>query len=363
MDYLDIFYNYIVKEAKDGKVSCFLGYSILFETSIEEIGLRTKCTKEFDDVIIPILTIKNKELFDKLLCKYVDMCLDFYGTNNFREEVLNCEDYETNRTCPEKLIMAYLWANATYDDFLEPEKYLEKRIAFLENRIDNFTTNYSPILNGYIDFKIEKDNILFETPYKIVISSKNEDGEDYSFPTIRFGIYNNTVYIYTIQSEIRKDNSYSKKVNRSLYKVNDGFNDNGTGLKDVSSSFVVALNMVINYFYSLGYRDFNASSILITRWNAKKIVLQNKLQKKRITEEEKDEMLKKHDIIQRNLTDKFLNTFLRIISQYEGINVTSLPFDVDSFLHIKLNDEIKTDNPLLNETSELIKCRESVKSL
>ena len=363
MDYLDIFYNYIVKEAAKGKISCFLDYGIIFETEILETGEKVSCMGDYYGVLVPILTIHDKKKFDELLCRYVNLCLSFYDRKNFRDEVFNKEEYEINRTSPEKMIMTFLWANATFDDFLNPEDYLEKRIAFLEMEEESFVTGVSSLLKGKINFKIQKDFIVYETPFKISISSVGVDNGIYKFPEIRFGIYNDTVYFYTIQNPPKDYNMYNKYVNRALYKVNSGFVDDESGIKDISPSFVVSLNMAINYFYSLGFRKIDVSSMLISRWNAKKVILNNKYRNNMISDEDAMEELDNQDKLQHNLTEKFLNTFLRLVSQYEGIEVVNLPYDIDTSMHLELGDEISTSNELLRETGDLIKSVKNVKKL
>ena len=360
MDILDIFYNYIVKEANEGVIKCFFSYSIFFKTNL----VKEKNNYEDSEYLIPTLTIHNKELFDKLLIEYVDICLDFYGTKNFREEVLNNENYQNDRTSPEKLIMTFLWANATYDDFLNPEEYLRKRIDFIKNSEEmTFQTEKSDLLNGKIKLKIKKDNISFETPYKMCISIVNDSNEEYTFPDIKFGLSYDTVYFYAIQNSNKNtDNSYSKKINRLLFKIGEGFDKNrdnyelyGEGnLKDVTSSFVVAINIAINYFHNLGYRHIEVASFLPVRWNSKNGVINRKFAIGKISEEEKNEQHKKVESIQKNLTEKFIRTFLRLSYHYEGININALPYDLDSSLHIDLDDNLNTNNNLLQETGNII---------
>ena len=38
--------------------------------------------------------------------------------------------------------------------------------------------------------------------------------------------------------------------------------------------------------------------------------------------------------IQSNTTNKFLKTYIRLVSQFSGINITSYPNDVDSYLSL-----------------------------
>ena len=37
MDILDMFYNYVIKEAATGKINAFLDYRVVFETNILEM--------------------------------------------------------------------------------------------------------------------------------------------------------------------------------------------------------------------------------------------------------------------------------------------------------------------------------------
>lgn len=361
MDLLDIFYNYIVKEASIGKVKCCLTFSILFNTIFLEDN--KDVINNESEHLIPTLTIHNKKLFDELLCKYVDLCSYFYSTSNFEKEILDCVDYDKDRTCPEKYIMTLLWVNATYDDFLHPEEYLQRRINFLENsKEETFETDYIEDLNGKINFAIKKDVILFETPFKIELSLVNNDGEQYTFPEIKFGIDNDTVYFYVIQNFTttnNNNNNYAKKINRLLFKIGEGFDatkDNYElfsegNLKDVTASFVVAINMAITYFHSLGYRNIKVASILPVRWNSKNLIIERKQIMGRYSLDEKSNKEERLEEIQKNLTEKFIRTFLRLAYHYEGINIESLPMELDSYLHLNLEDNIYTSNKLLQDTT------------
>ena len=99
-----------------------------------------------------------------------------------------------------------------------------------------------------------------------------------------------------------------------LFK-NDTYENYKEGnLKDVSASFVVASNIALGLLSSKGINDIVVPSILIERWNAKEknIIVRSGREenKEEYIETNKDE----HNEIQRNLTEKLLRTFLRIIS-------------------------------------------------
>jgi len=360
MDILDIFYNHIILEALHGEVDCYIYYNILFETYFKETNQRLISNDKYKDLLVPTLTINNKKIFDELLIKYVNLCLKFYDDSNFDEEISKCTDKGISK---EKLIMTLLWSNATFEDFKNPEQFLQKRIAFLENETTELSQKcgYSEILDGNIILEICKDKIYNETPYKIVIKLNNGE-EEYKFPEVKFGIFNDTIYFYAIQNSHNESNNYTKRINRTLFKIGEGFDiqkDNYDifeegNLKDVSASFVVALNIALSYFHSIGIDKINVNSIIISRWNAKKIALEKKINKGKVTDEEKEEVLTKQDLIQKNLTEKFLRTFLRLAYHYQSIHITSYPTDIDSNLHLNIDGELSTDNKLLDEMSKLV---------
>lgn len=122
---LDVFYNDFIKEAATGRIDCNMFYNILFATNILRDGkveMLTTAKTNYQNVMVPTLEIKNEREWNDLLIKYVEQAIDFYDSKDF-EDVDNIP----------KSIMARLFANMTLEDFKEPERFLKKRIAFLED--------------------------------------------------------------------------------------------------------------------------------------------------------------------------------------------------------------------------------------
>lgn len=122
---LDVFYNDFIKEAATGRIDCNMFYNILFATNILRDGkveVLTTAKTNYQNVMVPTLEIKNEREWNDLLIKYVEQAIDFYDSKDF-EDVDNIP----------KSIMARLFANMTLEDFKEPERFLKKRIAFLED--------------------------------------------------------------------------------------------------------------------------------------------------------------------------------------------------------------------------------------
>ena len=353
---LEIFYNHIVKEAMTGRIECFLYFNMPFSTYIYETNEKYNCHFEgSEELLIPTLIIKNKKEFNKYLIEYTNLALKFYSDNNFPEEIIDNQSYNLENFYREKMILTTLWSNATVEDFGNPIEFLKKRISFLQNDTLNLNLGYIDILEGDLELNISKDIILNETPLQIEISLKNDNNEIYNFPKIKFGTYNNTAYIFAIQNKEQETNSYIKKVNRKLYKVNEGFFDNSEdeNLKDITPSFLVALNITLNYLKSIGITNVLVPNVLIARWNAKSMAIKKRAQVKHLTEQEVQVELNKQNQIWVNINDKLNRTFRRLAYHNNGIKIVSNPFDVDSYLHLNISNNYKYNNQLLYETSNV----------
>lgn len=366
MNDIRVFYDEIINEASTGRVDCFFMMNLLFSTYLKEENKTIEAKKDDDGrYLIPTLVIKNKENFNKLLTEYLTLARTKYDLTKYYE-ALEFSDIKNHEQVINKLILTTLWANATYDDFSDSEEFLRKQISFLkDNTFSEYNEptiiGYSEMLGGYVEIENISEPILNETPNSLKISLvEPETNEKYTFPLVRYGIKDGKCYIYAVQKNKKFDidNNFKKKVNRKLFKIGENFDTkNDTyenykegNLKDVSASFVVASNIALGLLSSKGISDIVVPSILIERWNAKEknIIVRSGREenKEEYIETNKDE----HNEIQRNLTEKLLRTFLRIISHNNTFEVMSYPFDIDSSLHIRTSPELDCNNSLLNET-------------
>lgn len=361
---LDIFYNYIIKEAQTGTIDCFLNFNMPFNTYIYEENKKYTCNFIGQhDLLIPTLIINNKEEFDKYLIEYTITALNFYKRNNFPEEILDNKMYNEKHICPEKMILTTLWANATVEDFQNPVNYLKRRIAFFQNKQENYNLGYVNILKGNLQIKILQDSILNETPNQIEITLNNNI-DIFKFPKIKYGIENNKCYIYAMQNSKQEKNKYQKQINRILYQANEGLKDDyeEDNLKDVTPSFLVALNIAIEYLKTKGITEIIVPTCLITRWNAKSMAIIKKAKIKNLTSNEIENEIKTQNKIWVNINEKLIRTFRRLAYHNQKLEITSEPFLVSSNLLIKLNNSKIYNNKLLNETSLTISDNKEKKS-
>lgn len=222
----------IANEAKEGKIIIDDDdFNIAFNTVIyDENKIVFNNTENIE---YPNLIIKNRNLFLKLLNEYLALSL------NSKRKVPNfSKNFERNQL---KLIISYILANATTEDFLNPINLLNRNINFLRDNTfsylndEIYTEKLNNFLNSNIKIKNKMQSIFMETPNKIEISFANElNGEilEYNLPSISYGITeeNNekVCYIYSIQNhDIKKESSenqckFQKKIAREMYKINSG---------------------------------------------------------------------------------------------------------------------------------------------
>ena len=171
-----------------------------------------------------------------------------------------------------------------------------------------------------------------------------------------------TLYIYAIQNIPQEKTNYTKKINRALYKVNDGFTDESIAdLKDTTASFLIVSAILLSFMQAKNINKIKISSILIERWNAKRIAISKKAKYKNLTNEETEKLIKEQERIQANLTEKFLRTFLRLSEQYNNLNITAYPYEIDSYLSLEVAGRLTSENKLLNDIS--ISITDNVKHL
>lgn len=360
-DIIDIFYDAIIPEATKGAIDCFMRYHICFNTIIEGKKISGENPIHFDP---PTLVISNKKNFDELLLKYVRVALEVYDNTFFYDEVLSGEfRTEENKLCKEKVLMTLLWGNATVEDFDNPCQFLERQIAYLETNplTEKENKGYSAILGGKIITEVVKTRKLsWESPYAFRSYIITED-DVHDLPVVRFGIDNDTVYIYSIH--LRKNARKSKRVNRNLYKVNENFKDDESDLKDITPSSLVALDLFLLHCQELGLTKYKLVPYLPERWIDKRIMIIKKTKlEKEMKVDKYNKLMEELSRIQYNLTTKFITTFRRLNYHFnDNLEITSYPFDVDSYLSFNCYDMSNPNNSLFQELSDLYNIKNKTK--
>ena len=367
---IDLFFDSVAKEASSGRVNCGMMYNVLFETKINGKYLY----KSPDDIknnkslFIPTLEINNMEEFNNALINYYNKAKEFYKNTIDQED-----DFD-------KTIITLLWNNATEEDFKSPVNYINKYISFLDKPLDIgvFPENlgFSEILESDIKVALIPEPVYQETPYALYVTSMNGDLY-YNFPVVRFGIYDDTAYVYAVQQLMESDGipeeeRYKKKIHRKLFKVNENFEkedeiDNITNpenLTGINPSALVSLSILFSKLEDLGIKKIEVPLFLTVRYNAKEIsflVRKDILRRRGYSEEDIEntfnDLTIKHEEIQRNLSDKFLRNIRRLEYSFNNIEVVSYPMELDTKTHINLSEYEYSNNPLLKELYEIGKSK------
>ena len=373
---LDLFYNEILKEAAKGRVDCNMMYNILFKTKINGktlYNLDSNVVKN-NSLLIPTLTIDDVDKFNESLINYYNKAKEFY------KNMIDKEDHF------DKTILTLLWNNLTEDDFKNPVNYINRYIDFMDNPIidsnEYVSIGHSDILDSDIEVCLKKEPINEETPYGLYIRSE-KDNLYYEFPVVRMGISNDEAYIYAVQQKKNKaleneeNYNYEKNIHRKLFRVNDGFlkEDNSDNINNpenitgISPSALVALTIALSLLEDKGINKIEVPTFLPVRYNAKEIsymIKKELLEKKGYDVESINNIIHEyesvHEGIQRNLSDKFLRYFRRLEYNFDNINLTAYPYDIDTSAHMYLDNYSDCNNILLKEMYELYNSKEKQKN-
>ncbi len=377
-DIIKYFYSSFLPQVEAGYVSInsdetiFLKFNYIIAENNIKFFHKKKDT--YKNEIIPTLLIKNKNEFDSVLREYITLAYEFFNSN------------KKNSKYSEQFILGLTFTDLTVEDFNDPVAYLRRLINFIkDNTFEEFARKdesgtlidkeigVSEILGGEIYANEAISTPRLETPKEFRICVYGEDYSIYSLPIIRYGISNNTAYIYSIQNKKSFDmlSEFDKKVGRKMYKVNTGFDTKedtyenyGVGnLSDISPSFLLVASIFLGLLKNKGIDNIVVTPFTPVRWNNKIEAAESYRESvgKKSTEESNSNIAYKNindklndiDNTYRNINDKLIRTFLRLSSQMVNVEVLSYPFELDSSLHIRNSGELECDNPLLKELYEL----------
>ena len=132
-----------------------------------------------------------------------------------------------------------------------------------------------------------------------------------------------------------------------LYKVNEGVvssedEDDIGDISKVSPSSVLSLVVFLTLLKDKDVFDVKAVPYLPLRYLSRDIVANEQ------SLESREKLLERNERIQRNVTDKFIRTFMRVAHHMDDCEVTMFPYEYDEFLHFRLGNSFSTNNSLLN---------------
>ena len=342
----------IIKEAENGKIIISNDeWNISFNTIIEN---NNTFINEENDITL-IIKDENKTL--ELLNEYIELSLN----NNKIPKYLNDKDKI-------KYLITYLIVNASTEDLRNINDYIKRRINFIKDKTFEMFTQSKKIplvmnfSNSNLIIQKEENSPSMETPNRLKFKLALSDDENvfYNLPSVYYGIDNDTCYLYALLNEKEpKDinpmtKKYISKINRLLFKLNSDVKDlddykidEEENIKDVSMSFVLALNIFISILQNKGIKKLKIIPYLPLRYNSR-----NQAAKE---SDNKEELQIRNDNIQYNLTNKLIRTIRRLSYQNKALEIENLPYEIDEFLTANINNRTNSlDNMLLEETNRKI---------
>lgn len=358
--------NEIIKEAKNGQVEIDNEtWPIAFNTVIVEDNVEKIVWNNQNNTT---LVIKNKNRLLAVLEEYIKLELEKQRkTNRFFSDV------ERNQI---KWLISYLFVNATTEDFLSPVKLVTKNIRFLKDTTFDFlekpleVQTDENLLNSKLVIQKNTNSTSMETPYRIDMSLVNTiDGKEvkYDLPSVYYGIRNDICYIYSVMSPKQKkemteeEKKFNKKINRILYKINDGTKDLETqeyfdykegksdyypegNITDVTHSFLLAINTFISLLQIKNIKNVKIVTYLPLRYQSRELAAQGR------SEEQQQEFEERNNQIQMNATNKIIRSFRRLALQNPNITIEQLPYEVDEYLGATIDQKQSLENEILKST-------------
>lgn len=315
----------------------------------------------------PTLIIKNEKLLLEQIYKYVTLALQ---SNIKFSKIIN--NVEKNKI---KLLISYLFVNATTEEFENPISLINKKISFLEDNTFEYLNEpmnielFDCLQNSNLNIKNVPQSVFMETPNKIEISL-NKENTTYQLPSISYGITTTgdikECYIYSIlnsqnnKNESNEQIKFQKQISRELYKLNDGvFNNENDEYKkykkendqyypenisDISPSAIISLTVFISLLKKENINKIKIVPYLPIRFLSRELSSQN------FNDEiKRKELESRNDMIQRNITDKFIRTFRRLQYHLNNLEINSYPYEISEYLEMSINNKnCYIENTILN---------------
>lgn len=352
MDIKDIFLE-IINEAKDGVILIDeLDYNIGFNTRIGE-------EEFFSSSNDLLLNIRNLDTIIDKLTKYIS-----------EEEKINRKSmkYIDSKRSYYKLLIMYLFVNASPGDYENFESQIDRYISFLSDdtlsKLNNgIAFNNSKILEDELLLVgNSKQSVLMETPNKLEVSIVNKKDNNLSFklPEISYGICEENgkkvCYVYSILNKEKIDKKeeetllkYKKRISRLLYKLNKNIEDleekiNDENITDVSVSSVLSL-----YIFLSLIKD-KVDIVKGVPYLPNRYYSRDKVLELTETEEKRKKLEERNNNIQNNSTNKFIRTFRRVNKYIKNMSIDLYPYEVDGYITCSFNKskEEKIENELLD---------------
>lgn len=285
---------------------------------------------------MPTMVINNIENLNSILEHYLLVVL---STENNYKRIF---DQPSEENQDDRIIELLMWTliNVSNEDVLDIERFFSKYITFISDTTFSQFKEHPQYLGDLLDDKLylleRKSSCAYETPYYLAFMLCNRRVE---LPNIRIGIEDTgeskVAHILSIQTtqtnpNPKEDPIINKEIKELLPRT--------SYFREYNPSHLLSLVITLGMLNTAGIEKVYAYEYLPMRYQ--RFVNEGR--------KNEDELYQ----YQHRLTNKFINTFFRLIEFTNDIEIISYPENGGLF-SFRLKKEIKFNNELLNKAYQI----------
>lgn len=300
-----------------------------FYTALKEKG-KYRVEHENNSVVIyprenqeyykPPIIIRDVGKLEEALKNYATKLDSFYSKNYKLEEYQDLSYFLT--------IMLFNMTNSDAEDLVH---YINQcSLSFERDIFDDFEERQKVIQIDDSEFYAQRfvESPGLETPYYMLFQMERGSNV-YELPLVRYTIRNDVCYIYAVQMGRGRSYNYQEKDYKEVInKANSGLKED----RDIPPNFALVLALFIKTL-----RDHNISRIMIPDYLFG-----------RYRNYHRSTTITKSDELLERIMNRFLQLIRRIDAQIDGLDITSYPNDIDSYMRININS-LSSKNTMFND--------------
>lgn len=295
------------------------------------------------------LMIPNLNEFITALSEYLDVARTFYKEDKWY--------YDIGDEAFDKLLTLNLVINAGVYDFHDFISYMETRKKLLNHSEKVGSFEIGVYKDFYMTAKVEKLPCNLEAPYKFTPYMMDRFGGSFVLPSVVYGVVDDTAYVYAVQGVQGKQTSkVAKDMDRYFRKFNKGVEQDvgeDADILNVSPNALASITLFNSYLKGKEIDKIVATEFMPVRYQSNKSSAYVKGNAKEMSKEEIRAMIDKHDMIQHNITEKFMYVLMRYCYHFNDSD-----FEYDDIRHkmkVKLEPQKSRTDNVIFELEDLVK--------
>lgn len=327
-------YPYVDKLIKAiEKIYCENRYDIVVSQFGRNFMVYHPSDKNEDE--LPMVCIQDIDRLNKIIEDYIEA---IKLTDNFYKNVFDETHALTEDEAIEE-ILGWTLRNASQEDLSNVELFFIKYLNYVtDNTFDNYKTlkEAGDIFDDKHYIIKRRAALAYETPYYLRFMLKDKRVE---FPNIRYGIeWTSGIPVAHIQAI---QTSQEKTPNEAYYKISQYIKENLPKCKyfrEFNPMHLASLVEFIGMINAFGIKRIVACDYFALRYQ--RYCLENNKSEEEL-----------HNY-QHRLTNKYTNTFMRMLEYTDDIHLVKYPDETGEFI-LEIDDNVSFSSPILQELYDI----------